>query len=134
MQAETLELELPDGTCMQVPAGTTSLEVARRIGTGLGKAALAGKLDGQLCDLRAALPHSGTFSVVTLRDPDGGEVIRHSAEHVMADAVKRLWPKTQIDVGRSDHSEKFQYDFDIPVRVTPPDLERIDAEMARIVA
>ena len=52
----------------------------------------------------------------------------------MADAVKRLWPATQIDVGRSDHSEKFQYDFDIPVRITPDDLPRIEAEMAKIVA
>ena len=61
-------------------------------------------------------------------------MIRHSAENVMADAVKRLWPATQIDVGRSDHSEKFQYDFDIPVRITPDDLPKIEAEMARIIA
>jgi threonyl-tRNA synthetase len=52
----------------------------------------------------------------------------------MADAVKRLWPATQIDVGRSDHSEKFQYDFDVPARITPDDLPRIEAEMAKIVA
>ncbi|HKC52425.1 MAG TPA: threonine--tRNA ligase [Myxococcota bacterium] len=72
--------------------------------------------------------------MITARDPEGGQVIRHSAEHVMADAVKRLWPATQIDVGRSDHSEKFQYDFDIPVRLAPDDLPRIEAEMAKIVA
>jgi threonyl-tRNA synthetase len=53
---------------------------------------------------------------------------------MMADAVKRLWPGTQIDVGRSDHSEKFQYDFDIPVRLSPDDLPKIEAEMAKIVA
>jgi threonyl-tRNA synthetase len=134
MSAGEVQLELPDGTRLRVPNGTTSLEVAKQIGPGLGKAALAGELDGRLVDLRAPLQRGGKFRVITARDPEGGTVIRHSAEHVMADAVKRLWPATQIDVGRSDHSEKFQYDFDIPVRITPEDLPRIEAEMAKIVA
>ncbi len=119
---------------MQVPAGTTPLEVAQRIGPGLAKAALAAKLEGEWVDLRAPIERSGRIRLITARDPEGGEVIRHSAEHVMADAVKRLWPATQIDVGRSDHSEKFQYDFDIPERVTPDVLARIEAEMGRIIA
>ena len=72
--------------------------------------------------------------MITSRDAEAGEVIRHSAEHVMADAVKRLWPETQIDVGRTDHSEKFQYDLDIPVRITPENLPEIEAEMKRIIA
>ena len=134
MSAGEVQLELPDGTRMSVPSGTPSLEVAKRIGAGLGRAALAGELDGRLVDLRAPLRTGGRFRVITARDPEGGQVIRHSAEHVMADAVKRLWPATQIDVGRSDHSEKFQYDFDVPVRLTPEDLPRIEAEMAKIVA
>ena len=134
MSAGEVQLELPDGTRMSVPSGTTSREVAQGIGPGLGKAALAGELDGALVDLRAPLRTGGRFRVITARDPEGGQVIRHSAEHVMADAVKRLWPATQIDVGRSDHSEKFQYDFDIPVRLAPDDLPRIEAEMAKIVA
>jgi threonyl-tRNA synthetase len=129
-----VQLELPDGRRLSVPKGTPSLEVARQIGPGLAKAALAGELDGVLVDLRAPLAKSGRFRVITARDPEGGQVIRHSAEHVMADAVKRLWPGTQIDVGRSDHSEKFQYDFDIPVRLSPDDLPKIEAEMAKIVA
>ncbi len=116
-----VQLELPDGRRLCVPNGTPSLEVA-------------GELDGALVDLRAPLRAGGRFRVITARDPEGGQVIRHSAEHVMADAVKRLWPATQIDVGRSDHSEKFQYDFDIPVRLAPDDLPRIEAEMAKIVA
>jgi len=135
MSGGELDIELPDGTRMSVPEGTTALDVARRIGPGLAKAALAGQIGGALIDLRAPLPAGGgRLRIVTSRDPEGGEVIRHSAEHVMADAVKRLWPATQIDVGRSDHSEKFQYDFDIPVRITPDDLPRIEAEMATIVA
>jgi len=135
MSGGELSIELPDGTRMSVPGGSTALDVAKRIGPGLAKAALAGHIDGGLIDLRAPLPEAGgRLRIVTARDPEGGEVIRHSAEHVMADAVKRLWPATQIDVGRSDHSEKFQYDFDIPVRITPDDLPRIEAEMAKIVA
>src|SRR3989304_1458569 len=61
-------------------------------------------------------------------------VTRHSAEHVMADAVKRLFPSAQIDVGRSDHSEKFQYDFLVPRPFTPDDLDQIEKEMGKIVA
>src|SRR5262245_23463881 len=134
MSEGEVQLELPDGTRLCVPNGTPSLEVARRIGAGLAKAALAGELDGKLVDLRAPLEKGGRFRVITARDPEGGLVIRHSAEHVMADAVKRLWPGTQIDVGRSDHSEKFQYDFDIPARLSPDDLPRIEAEMGKIIA
>ncbi len=135
MSGGELTIELPDGTRMSVPDGSTALDVAKRIGPGLAKAALAGHIEGGLIDLRAPLPAAGgRLRIITARDPEGGEVIRHSAEHVMADAVKRLWPATQIDVGRSDHSEKFQYDFDIPVRITPDELPRIEAEMAKIVA
>jgi threonyl-tRNA synthetase len=133
MSAQKIELELPDGRRIEVPSGTTPLDVARSIGAGLGRAALAGSIDGQLVDLRAPLLRGGAFRVITARDPEGGAVIRHSAEHVMADAVKRLWPGTQIDVGRSDHSEKFQYDLDVPVRLAPEDLARIEAEMAKTV-
>jgi threonyl-tRNA synthetase len=102
MSGGDLEIELPDGTRMSVPGGSTALDVAKRIGPGLAKAALAGHIEGALIDLRAPLPApGGRLRIVTARDPEGGEVIRHSAEHVMADAVKRLWPATQIDVGRT---------------------------------
>ncbi|MBI3302953.1 MAG: threonine--tRNA ligase, partial [Deltaproteobacteria bacterium] len=128
-----IELELPDGSRIRVPQGTTPLEVAQRIGPRLVREALAGKLEGVWVDLRAPLREGGRFRIITTRDPEGGEVIRHSAEHVMADAVKRLWLGVQIDVGRTDHSEKFQYDFDTPTPLRPEDLERIEAEMRRII-
>jgi threonyl-tRNA synthetase len=134
MSEAEIELALPDGQRLRLPAGSTALEVAQRIGAGLAKAALAATLEGKLVDLRTPLRRGGAFRVITARDPEGGEVIRHSAEHVMADAVKRLWPATQIDVGRSDHSEKFQYDFDVPQRLRPEDLPKIEAEMGKIVA
>lgn len=134
MSAGQIELELPDGTRLRVAQGTSPLSVAQQIGAGLARSALAARLDGRLVDLRAPIARGGRFEILTARDPAGGEVIRHSAEHVMADAVKRLWPGTQIDVGRSDHADKFQYDFDIPVRLSTEDLERIESEMGRIIA
>ena len=132
VQAE-IELELPDGSRVRVPEGMTLFEVAQRISPRLAREALVGKLEDAWVDLRGPLRRGGRFRIVTTRDPEGGEVIRHSAEHVMADAVKRLWPDVQIDVGRTDHSEKFQYDFDSPTPFRPEDLERIEAEMRRII-
>ncbi|MCU0291206.1 MAG: threonine--tRNA ligase [Thermoanaerobaculaceae bacterium] len=134
MSEHHIELRLPDGSCKQVPVGTTPLTVAQGIGPRLAAAAIAGELDGQLVDLRAPLQQSGRFRLLTTRDPEAAEVIRHSAEHVLADAVERLYPGTIIDAGRQDHSEKFQYDFRFPRGFTPEDLERIEGEMARIVA
>ncbi|MFQ5696944.1 MAG: threonine--tRNA ligase [Myxococcota bacterium] len=133
MQASEIEIVLPDGSRRTLERGATPLDLAREIGPGLARAAVAAKLDDGWVDLREPIPHSGTCRILTTRDPEAGEVIRHSAEHVMADAVQRLWPGTQIDVGRSDHSEKFQYDFRIPERVTPEDFPRIEAEMQRII-
>jgi threonyl-tRNA synthetase len=129
-----IQVRLPDGKTLAVPAGSTVLSVAERIGKGLARAALAGRVDGRLLDLRAPLDADVALEIVTPRDPQGAEVIRHSAEHVMADAVKQLFPEAQIDVGRTDHSEKFQYDFLVERPFTPEDLERIEKEMQRIIA
>ena len=129
-----IQVGLPDGRTLMLPAGSTVLDAAERIGAGLARAALAGRVEGQLLDLRAPLCRDVELQIVTERDAQAGEVIRHSAEHVMADAVKRLFPAAQVDVGRSDHSEKFQYDFRVERAFTPEDLERIEAEMRRIIA
>jgi threonyl-tRNA synthetase len=129
-----IQVGLPDGRTLTVPAGSTVLEVAGQVGRGLARAALAGRVDGALVDLRTPLAHDASLEIVTERDPQAVEVIRHSAEHVMADAVKRLFPGAQVDVGRADHSEKFQYDFRVERAFTPEDLERIEAEMRRIIA
>jgi threonyl-tRNA synthetase len=129
-----IRVRLPDGKTLAVPVGATVLSVAERIGAGLARAALAGRIDGRLVDLRQPLDRDAALEIVTARDPAGGEVIRHSAEHVMADAVKRLFPDAQIDVGRSDHTQKFQYDFLVERPFTPEDLERIEKEMGTIVA
>jgi threonyl-tRNA synthetase len=129
-----IRVRLPDGKTLAIPQGATVLSVAERIGPGLARAALAGRIDGRLVDLREPLVQDVTLEIVTARDPAAGEIVRHSAEHVMADAVKRLFPQAQIDVGRSDHSQKFQYDFLVERPFTPEDLERIEKEMGTIVA
>ncbi len=132
--SQLLPLELPDGSVREVALGTTPLEVAAGIGPGLAKAAIGAELDGRAIDLRLPLAAGGKFRLFTARDPEAGDFIRHSAEHVLADAVKRLWPDVEIDVGRVDHSEKFQYDFRFERAFTPDDFEKIEAKMREILA
>ena len=129
-----IKVTLPDGHTLDFDSGVQILEVAQKIGPGLAKAALAGRIDGKVVDLRLRLNEDTTLEIVTTRDADGGDVIRHSAEHVMADAVKRLFPSAQVDAGRRDHSEKFQYDFLVDAPFTPEDLERIEKEMNSILS
>ena len=132
--SDAITVTLPDGKQLELAAGATVLDVAAEIGPGLAKAALAGRIDGQIVDLRAPLREDVALSIVTTKDETGGEVIRHSAEHVMADAVKRLFPNAQVDAGRTDHSEKFQYDFLVDEPFTPEDLEAIEKEMNSILS
>jgi len=131
---EAIDLTLPDGSVRTVPAGTTPLGVAATIGPRLAKDAVGAELDGRKVDLRLPLQSGGAFRIFTVKSPEAGEFVRHSAEHVLADAVKRLWPEAEIDAGRQDHSEKFQYDFRFPRPFTPEDLERIEAKMREILA
>jgi threonyl-tRNA synthetase len=131
---ETIELTLPDGSSRSAAAGASALDVAAGIGAGLAKAAVGAEVDGRLVDLREPLYRGGAFRIFTGKSPEAGEFIRHSAEHVMADAVKRLFPGVEIDVGRKDHSEKFQYDFRFPRAFTPEELAAIEAKMREILA
>lgn len=128
-----ITVTLPDGSTREYPKGTTVLQVAESIGKRLAHDTVAGEVDGRLVDLRTALEQDLSLRLITTRDPEAGEIIRHSAEHVMADAVKRIWPGTPIDAGRQDHSEKFQYDFRFPRPFKPEDFEKIEAEMEKIL-
>ncbi len=132
--AETVQVSLPDGSAREFSAGVTVLGVAEAIGPRLARDTVAGLVDGRLVDLRTPLTTDVNLRIVTTKDPEAGDVIRHSAEHVLADAVKRLWPGTPIDAGRQDHSEKYQYDFRFPRAFKPEDFEKIEEEMARILA
>jgi len=132
--AETIQITLPDGSEREMPIGSTILDVAEAIGSRLARDTVAGEVDGKLVDLRTRLTEDAALRIVTVKDPEAGDVIRHSAEHVMADAVKRLWPGTPIDAGRQDHSEKYQYDFRFPRPFKPEDFERIEETMREIIA
>jgi threonyl-tRNA synthetase len=127
-------VSLPDGSQREFPAGTTVLEVAEAIGPRLARDTVAGMVDGEVKDLRTPITADAELRILTAKDKEAGDVIRHSAEHVLADAVKRLWPGTPIDAGRQDHSEKYQYDFRFPRPFRPEDFERIEEEMARIIS
>ncbi len=131
---EVIQLTLPDGSVREVPSGTTPLEVAASIGPRLAKDAVGAELGGRKVDLRLPLREGGSFRLFTTKSPEAGEFLRHSAEHVLADAVKRLWPDVEIDAGRQDHSEKFQYDFRFSRAFTPEDLEKIEQTMREILA
>lgn len=133
-QAGELELVLPDGSRKRVASGTTALAVAEGIGPRLARDAVGALLDGAEVDLRQPLEAGGAFRLLTAKDPEAGPFVRHSAEHVLADAVTRLWPEALFDAGRRDHSEKFQYDFRFPRAFTPEDLEAIEAKMLEILA
>src|SRR5436190_14005387 len=129
-----ITLTLPDGSNRSVAVGTTPLAVAQSIGPRLAKDAIGAELDGKLIDLRTPIAKGGSFRIFTAKNPEAGEFIRHTAEHVLADAVRRLWPASEYDAGRQDHSEKYQYDFRFPRSFTPEDLQGIEAKMKEVVA
>jgi len=133
MSTSEIVLILPDGSARTVAAGTTALEVAATIGPRLAADAVGAELDAAPLDLRAPIARGGSFRIFTARSPEAGDFVRHSAEHVMADAVTRLWPEALYDAGRKDHSEKFQYDFRFERSFTPEDLAAIEAKMREIV-
>jgi threonyl-tRNA synthetase len=125
-----ITVKLPDGTPMELPYGASGADAAAAIGPGLAKAALAIRVGGEMRDLSAALPDGAEIAIVTDRDPEGLELIRHDAAHVMAEAVQELYPGTKVTIGPAIESG-FYYDFDFPadVKVTDADLEKIEAAM-----
>src|SRR5262245_50807429 len=126
MEAATqkITVKLPDGTPLELPVGATGADAAASIGPGLAKAALAVRVDDEMRDLSVALPDGAEIAIVTDRDPEGLELIRHDAAHVMAEAVQELYPGTKVTIGPAIESG-FYYDFDFPadVKVTDADLE-----------
>jgi threonyl-tRNA synthetase len=133
---EKTTFTLPDGKPLELPAGATGADAAAAIGPGLAKAALAIKIDGELRDLTAPLPAGGgEVAILTDRDPDALELIRHDAAHVMAEAVVDLYPGTKVTIGPPIESG-FYYDFEFPpdTRITEDDLPKIEAAMQEHIA
>lgn len=128
-----VRLTLPDGSVREVTTGTTGEAVAASIGARLAKDALAVKVAGKILDLKRPITESGPFEVITPKHPDALEVYRHSTAHLTAHAVKRLFPGVKIGIGPAIENG-YYYDFDPGRAFTPEDLERIEAEMRKIVA
>lgn len=127
----TIQLTLPDGSVRELPWGSTGLDLARAIGPGLAKAALAIRIDGQIRDLNRPIEQNARVSILTDRDPDALDMLRHSAAHVLATAVRKIFPTAGIGFGPSIE-DGFYYDFEVPRPFTPDDLETIEAAMREV--
>lgn len=123
---------LPDGSKREYEGPVTVAQVAASIGAGLAKAALAGRVDGKLVDLSHVIDGDAAVAVITARDPEGLEIIRHSTAHLMAQAVKELFPEAQLTIGPAIENG-FYYDFSYTRAFTPEDLKAIEARMDELV-
>jgi threonyl-tRNA synthetase len=128
-----ITITLPDQSRRPFDVAPTVADVAASIGAGLAKAALAGKVDGRLVDLSYRIESDAALEIVTDKHPDSLEVIRHSTAHLLAQATQRLFPDAQVTIGPVIENG-FYYDFAREKPFTPDDLERIEAEMGRIVS
>lgn len=128
--AAEISITFPDGAVKQFPKGTTGEEIAGSISSGLKKQALAIKLDGKQVDLRRELTDSGEIEIITYKNQEGIEIMRHSTAHLMAQAVKRLYKDVKFGVGPIIE-EGFYYDMDMEHKITPEDLPKIEKEMKR---
>ncbi|HET9426236.1 MAG TPA: aminoacyl--tRNA ligase-related protein, partial [Gemmatimonadaceae bacterium] len=129
----TLTLTLPDGSERSVPAGTLPSEVVRSIGERLLQAAVAVQIDGEIQDLATPLRKGGSFRVLTEKDTNALGVLRHSAAHVLATAVRRIRPDAKIGFGPAI-DDGFYYDFEVDHPFTPDDLVAFEKEMQRVAA
>jgi threonyl-tRNA synthetase len=124
-------IRLPDGATKRFDAPVSVAEVARAIGPGLAKAALAGKVDGKLVDTSHVIDHDASLAIVTDRDPEGLDVLRHSTAHLLAYAVKELFPEAQVTIGPVIE-DGFYYDFAYKRPFTPEDLAAIERKMTEL--
>jgi threonyl-tRNA synthetase len=126
-----VNIKLPDGSVRSFEAPVTVREVAASIGPGLAKAALAGRVNGRLVDTAYRIDSDADVALVTDKDPEGVEIIRHSSAHLLAHAVKELFPEAQVTIGPVIE-EGFYYDFSYKRPFTPEDLSAIEKRMAEI--
>ncbi|HEX5477491.1 MAG TPA: threonine--tRNA ligase [Burkholderiales bacterium] len=124
-------IRLPDGSTKSFPGPVTVAEIAQSIGAGLARAALAGKVDGKLVDTSYPVQADAEVAIVTERDPEGVDVLRHSTAHLLAQAVKELFPEAQVTIGPVIENG-FYYDFAYKRPFTPEDLSAIEQKMSQI--
>ncbi len=127
-----MEIILPDGTKKNLEVGATVADVAASIGSGLAKAALAGKVNGELVDLTCEVADGATVEIITATSPEALHILRHSCAHIMAEAVQELFPGTQIAFGPATDDGYF-YDFELPENISSDDFQAIERKMAQII-
>jgi threonyl-tRNA synthetase len=128
-----VQITLPDGSLREFPGPVTVAEVAASIGAGLAKATLGGKVDGQLVDASFSILRNAGLSIVTAKDVEGLELIRHSTAHLLAYAVKSLFPQAQVTIGPVIENG-FYYDFSFERPFTPEDLVAIEKRMSELAS
>ena len=126
-----MEIKLPDNSTIDVPEGATALDAAAAIGQRLARAAVAAAVNGEPADLSRPLQAGDSISIITGDSPQGLEVLRHSAAHVLADAVMRLYPGTKLGIGPAI-ADGFYYDFQLPAPISDAELPRIEEEMRKL--
>ena len=132
MRNHTINVSLPDGRAVELPAGASAADLAAAIGPGLARAALAAVVDGEIVDLARALPDGASVRLLTGRDPEALGVLRHSAAHVLATAVRDLVPGAGIGFGPAI-DDGFYYDFEVPEPFTPEQLDAIQKRMDAVI-
>ena len=127
-----IQITLKDGTVKEYQEGISVADIAKDLSMGLYKAACAAKVNGAVCDLRTVLHANSEVEILTFDDPEGKKAFWHTASHVLAQAVKRLYPSAKLAIGPAIDNG-FYYDFDVEKPFLPEDLEKIEAEMKKIV-
>ncbi|MGI6269686.1 MAG: threonine--tRNA ligase [Candidatus Howiella sp.] len=127
----SVQVTLKGGTVKEYDAPVTVAEIARELGPGLYKAACAAKIDGQVCDLRTIVDHDCEVAILTFEDKEGAHAFNHTASHMLAQAVKRLYPAARLAIGPAIDGG-FYYDFDVEKPFTPEDLARLEVEIRKI--
>ena len=131
--SEVIKLTFPDGAVKEFERGTSTEGVAASISPGLRKKALAGKVNGQLIDLKTPIEEDATIAIITPESEEALEILRHSTAHLTAQAVKRLFPDAKLGIGPVIENG-FYYDIDSPTPITADDLPAIEKEMKKIIS
>jgi threonyl-tRNA synthetase len=126
------QVKLPNGAAMDGPDGMSAYQFAEKIGAGLARAALAAKVSGQLVDLSYPVTGEVVLQIITGKDTEGVDILRHSCAHIMAEAICSLWPTAKLVYGPTV-VDGFYYDIDLDTHIRPEDFERIEAKMADII-
>ncbi|MBQ8931952.1 MAG: TGS domain-containing protein, partial [Ruminiclostridium sp.] len=127
-----IKITLKDGSIKEIENASSVFDIAKEISQGLAKAACAAKIDGEVKDLRTIIDSDCTLEILTFDDEDGRKAFRHTASHILAQAVKRLYPDVKLAIGPAIDNG-FYYDFDKETPFLPEDLTKIEAEMKKIV-